>query len=95
MSMRISSTELTTKLTTHIEELAKTTDAARMSDVMVEYLQMTTRIHKYSQQNVWLILMAKPDATVVAVTDDGNVWDATCVRENTESPSPSLFGTCR
>ena len=66
MSTRYSSKELANKLTTYVEELAKATDAARVSDVMVEYLEMTARFHHYSPQNVWLIMMACPNATRVA-----------------------------
>ena len=66
MSTRCSSQELSTKLTAHIAELAQATDSARMSESMVTYLEMYARFHMYSPQNLWLILMARPDATHVA-----------------------------
>lgn len=66
MSTRNSSQELSTKLTAHIAELAQATDAARMSEEMMAYLEMCSRFHRYSVQNLWLILMAHPDATHVA-----------------------------
>ena len=61
-----SSQELSTKLTAHIAELAQTTDAARMSDAMLAYLEMCARFHSYSPQNLWLILMVRPAAKHVA-----------------------------
>jgi hypothetical protein len=61
-----SAQELSEKITNHIQELAKATDDARMSKAMLDYLDMCAKFHKYSLHNVWLILMAKPDATMVA-----------------------------
>ena len=66
MSTRYSSQELSIKLTEHIEELAKATDAARMSETMLVYLEMCSRFHRYNPQNVLLIMIACPDATFVA-----------------------------
>ena len=63
---RYSAQELSEKITDHIHELAKATDDARMSEAMLDYLDMCAKFHKYSPNNVWLILMAKPDATMVA-----------------------------
>ena len=60
------SNELTIKITQHIEELAKATDAARVSEEMLRYLEACSRFHSYSLNNIFLILMAKPDATQVA-----------------------------
>ena len=60
------SSELKNKITQHIQELAEATDAARVSEEMLSYLDMCARFHKYSPQNVWLILMACPQATMVA-----------------------------
>lgn len=60
------SSELAAKITRHIEELAQATDAARMSAEMVRYLETCARFHQYSPFNVWLILMARPDASCVA-----------------------------
>lgn len=61
-----SSSELKSRITERIKELAEATDAARMSEAMTKYLDMAARFHRYSPCNVWLILMAKPDATMVA-----------------------------
>lgn len=63
---RYSSQDLSEKITSQIQELAEATDAARMSETMLEYLDMCSKFHKYSPQNIWLILMTKPDATCVA-----------------------------
>lgn len=63
---RISSTELKDRITEHIQDLAEATDAARVSEEMVLYLDMCALFHKYSPQNVWLILMTYPHAIMVA-----------------------------
>jgi hypothetical protein len=64
--VKITSNDLTTKITSHIEELAEATDAARVSEEMLRYLDACSKFHKYSLFNLWLILMSKPNATVVA-----------------------------
>jgi hypothetical protein len=61
-----SSADLKARITEHIEELARATDIARVSEEMLRYLDMCSRFHQYSPFNVWLILMGKPDATIVA-----------------------------
>jgi len=61
-----SSKDLQTKITDRIQELAQATDAARVSEEMLRYLDMCARFHQYSFCNLWLILMAKPEATFVA-----------------------------
>jgi hypothetical protein len=63
---RISSTDLKDRITEHIQELAEATDAARLSEEMLRYLDLCSKFHNYSPQNVWLILMACPHATMVA-----------------------------
>jgi hypothetical protein len=50
----------------HLEDLAKATDKARVSDEMVRYLEFCAKFHQYSPSNIWLILMAKPDASHIA-----------------------------
>jgi len=65
-NQRISSSDLKTRITEHIQELAEATDAARVSEEMLQYLDMCARFYRYSPQNVWLILMACPHATMVA-----------------------------
>jgi hypothetical protein len=64
--VKITSNDLTTKVTAHIEELAQATDAARVSEEMLRYLDACSKFHKYSLFNLWLILMARPNATAVA-----------------------------
>ena len=66
MNTRNSSMELSGELTGHIEALARETGAARVSETRVAYLEMCAMFHKYSPQNVWLIMMACPHATHVA-----------------------------
>ena len=63
---RFTSKDLSTRITKHIQELAKATDIARMSEEMTRYLNSCAKFHRYSYQNVWLILMAYPNATLVA-----------------------------
>ncbi len=60
-----SSLDLKARITEHIQELAQATDAARVSEEMLKYLDMAARFHHYSICNVWLILMTKADATTV------------------------------
>jgi antirestriction protein ArdC len=61
-----SASDLKSKITEHIRELAKETDIARVSAEMQRYLDMCSKFHQYSPFNVWLILMEKPTASVVA-----------------------------
>jgi len=60
------SQELLNQVTGRIEELAALTDAARISEEMLHYLDTFSRFHQYSLHNIFLILMACPNATVVA-----------------------------
>lgn len=61
-----SSTELQKKIQSHLEELAQATDVARKSKEMLRYLDFVSKFHQYSPANIWLILLAKPDASQVA-----------------------------
>jgi hypothetical protein len=61
-----SSGKLLSMITAHIEELAQATDAARVSEEMLRYLDACSRFHKYSLCNLWLIMMTRPNATAVA-----------------------------
>ena len=61
-----SSADLKARITEHIQNLAQATDAARVSEEMLRYLDTYARFYQYSPFNVWLILMAKPDASFVA-----------------------------
>jgi hypothetical protein len=63
---KITSNDLTAKITAHIEELAEATDSARVSEEMLRYLDVCSKFHQYSLFNLWLILMNKPNATAVA-----------------------------
>lgn len=62
----ITSGKLLSMITAHIEELAQATDAARVSEEMLRYLDACSKFHKYSQCNMWLIMITKPNATAVA-----------------------------
>jgi len=48
-----------------VSELAQATDAARMSEAMLRYLEAFSRFHRYSLYNTWLILMNRSEATHV------------------------------
>jgi hypothetical protein len=61
-----SALDLKIKINEHIQELAMATDAAHVSQEMQRYLDMCSKFHQYSPFNVWLILMEKPTATIVA-----------------------------
>ena len=61
-----SASDLHLSIQEHLEELAQATDAAGKSEEMVRYLEFCAKFHHYSPSNIWLILMAKPDATHVA-----------------------------
>jgi len=50
----------------HLEELAQATDEARKSKEMLRYLDFCAKFHNYSPGNIWLILLARPDASLVA-----------------------------
>jgi hypothetical protein len=63
---RVTSNDLREQITEHIRELAEATDAARMSEEMLRYLEVCSRFHHYSPFNIWLILSAMPSATQVA-----------------------------
>ena len=63
---RISSSDLKIMITERIQELADATDAARVSEEIMQYLDMCAKFHRYSPSNVWLILLAKPEASLVA-----------------------------
>lgn len=58
--------QLQAKIKGYLHTLMLETDIARKSEVMQKYLEFTARFHQYSANNVWLILMTKPEATLVA-----------------------------
>lgn len=64
--MNQKSSQLKAQITQHIQELAQATEAARMSETMQRYLETCAKFHQYSPNNLWLILIAKPEATQVA-----------------------------
>ena len=63
---KISSNELNKQIERHLQELANKTDKARTSEEMIRYLDFCAKFHQYSAGNIWLILMANPDASYVA-----------------------------
>ncbi len=65
-SVHVSSKELIAKIDKHIHDLAEATDAARVSEEMIRYLDACSKFHHYSLFNMWLIIMTKPNATAVA-----------------------------
>jgi hypothetical protein len=60
------SSDLKARITDRIQELAQATDASRVSEEMLLFLDMCSRFHQYSPCNVWLILMSQPNASYVA-----------------------------
>ncbi len=64
--VRATSQQLTDHISRRIEELAQATDAARMSEEMTRYLSTLGRFHHYSIFNTYLILLAYPQASMVA-----------------------------
>lgn len=65
-SPRFTGQELVEQINNHIQELAEATDAARVSEEMMRYLETCSRFHHYSWHNIWLILITCPHATQVA-----------------------------
>lgn len=63
---RTHSIDLLLQIKQHLEELAQATDQARKSEEMVRYLDFCSRFHRYSATNVWLIMLSKPNASMVA-----------------------------
>ncbi len=63
---KITANDLNTKIHKHLEELAQATDKARRSKEMIRYLDFCAKFHHYSFGNIWLILLAKHDASLVA-----------------------------
>lgn len=51
---------------TYLQELAAATDQVRVSETLQSYLHTLARFHRYSWNNVILILIQRPDATRVA-----------------------------
>ena len=85
------SSDLSAKITEHIQELAEATDAARMSDEMLRYLDLCAKFHKYSPQNVWLILMAHPHATMVAGFKKWRTMNRYVLKGECGIPIPSII----
>ena len=63
---RYNAAEPTTRIHGFIEQLAKETDAARLSDEFQRYLEFSSKFHQYSWRNQMLIWMHNRDATHVA-----------------------------
>lgn len=66
MTAQVTSTELQQKIQGYLESLALETDQARQSEEMQKYLNFVAKFHQYSPSNIFLIMLAKPDATQVA-----------------------------
>lgn len=61
-----SASELNHQIEQHLKELAEATDKARTSEEMIRYLDFCAKFHQYSAGNIWLILIANPQASYVA-----------------------------
>ena len=61
-----SANDLHLSIQEHLEELAQATDKASKSQEMLRYLGFCAKFHNYSPNNIWLIMFARPDATLVA-----------------------------
>lgn len=66
MNAQITSNDLQKKIQGYLETLALETDEARKSEEMQRYLDFVARFHQYSPSNIFLIMLSKPDATMVA-----------------------------
>jgi len=62
---KTSANELNRQIEQHLKELAQATDKARTSEEMLCFLNFCAKFHQYSAGNIWLILLAKPDASYV------------------------------
>ena len=58
--------DLHVKIQEHLEELVQASDKAKKSEEMLRYLEFCSKFHSYSLGNIWLIMLAKPEATFVA-----------------------------
>jgi hypothetical protein len=63
---RKNASELQKNLLVHLQELAEDTDKARQGEEMIRYLEFCSRFYHYSANNIWLIILQKPDCTYVA-----------------------------
>ena len=65
MNAPITSNDLQQKIQGYLEVLALETDQAKKSEEMQKYLDFVAKFHQYSPSNIFLIMLAKPDATHV------------------------------
>ena len=63
---RTSASDLNKQIEQHLQELAEATDKAKTSQEMIRYLDFCAKFHHYSAGNIWLIMMANPQASYVA-----------------------------
>jgi len=63
---KCSAKDLNLRIQQHINELAQATDEARKGKEMQCYLDFCAKFHNYSPGNIWLIFLARPDASLVA-----------------------------
>lgn len=66
MNTQVTSTHLHQTVQGYLETLALETDQARKSEEMQRYLDFVAKFHQYSSSNIFLIMLARPDATQVA-----------------------------
>lgn len=66
MNTQITSIDLQQKILGYLESLALETDEARKSEEMQRYLNFVAKFHNYSPSNIFLIMLTRPDATMVA-----------------------------
>jgi len=63
---KVTSGELVARINAHIHELAQATDAVHALEEILRYLEACSNFHQYSLFNMWLILMNRTQATLVA-----------------------------
>ena len=66
MNTQITSTDLQQKIQGYLESLALETDQARKSEEIQRYLNFIAKFHNYSPSNIFLIMLTRPDASMVA-----------------------------
>ena len=65
MNAQTTSNDLQQKIQGYLEVLALETDLARKSEEMQRYLDFVAKFHQYSSSNIFLIMLARPDASAV------------------------------
>ena len=65
-SERVSARNLLESISGYVDDLAHCTDAVRLSDAVQNFLTACARFHRYSWNNMLMIMLARPDARHVA-----------------------------